>query len=516
MMRALPSTRLLPPTIALMGALLSLKSVALVRSLVNGPSAPAPTMIAVAQAAGHGEAKPAEKTQDKPAKPAAAKPDGKEDAAPAAAAPPAPSDPPVSAAERAVLLDLRQRRQELDARDAALAARESMLTAAEQKLAVRVGELTALQKRLEALEAGRAQREEASWQGLVKVYETMKPRDAATIFNDLEKDVLLNVLDRMKDSKAALVLAAMNPDRAREATTQLAQLRSARNALPGPAGVGTGVSAPAGAGASGGAAAGTQAAAARTVGGGSGGAAAAGANAGASAVPAGAAAGGTAAPAGAAPAGAAPTTGAGAKPAAGHPGPTGSLTVTRPVAANTPPGPHTKGDAAGTAAAMAQRAEISPSAPPRTPPPAVSPFGITEPSRMAGAVAPPAAPTPPAVPIVAAVAAPPPPHAGVAAAAARSEIAAITARSGVTATAAQAPIAPAAPPNGGGRAETPAAPQASPDLLALHAGKPTPLAASVAAAVAAMQAAQRSPPPAAPSAETGAQATAQKASKTPG
>ncbi len=101
--------------------------------------------------------------------------------------------PPVSDGERAVLLDLRQRRQELDARDAALSVRESILAAAEQKLQARVEELGALQKKLQDLEAARQQREEAGWQGLVKVYEAMKPRDAATIFNDLQMPVLLHL-----------------------------------------------------------------------------------------------------------------------------------------------------------------------------------------------------------------------------------------------------------------------------------------------------------------------------------
>ena len=50
----------------------------------------------------------------------------------------------------------------------------------------RVEELGALQKKLQDLEAARQQREEAGWQGLVKLYETMKPRDAAVIFNDLQ------------------------------------------------------------------------------------------------------------------------------------------------------------------------------------------------------------------------------------------------------------------------------------------------------------------------------------------
>ena len=132
-------------------------------------------------------------------------------------------------AERAVLLELRQRREELDARDAALAARESLLAAAGQKLSARVAELQALQKKLEALDAARKEREDASWQGLVKLYEAMKPRDAATIFNDLEMPVLLQVVDRMKEAKAAPVLAAMQPDKARDLTAQLAQMRTHRD-----------------------------------------------------------------------------------------------------------------------------------------------------------------------------------------------------------------------------------------------------------------------------------------------
>ena len=99
----------------------------------------------------------------------------------------------------------------------------------EQKLSARVAELQALQKKLEALDAARKEREDASWQGLVKLYEAMKPRDAATIFNDLEMPVLLQVVDRMKEAKAAPVLAAMQPDKARDVTAKLAQMRTQRD-----------------------------------------------------------------------------------------------------------------------------------------------------------------------------------------------------------------------------------------------------------------------------------------------
>jgi flagellar motility protein MotE (MotC chaperone) len=87
-----------------------------------------------------------------------------------------------------------------------------------------------LQHQLEGLQQARQQRDDASWQGLVKLYESMKPRDAATIFNDLEMPVLLGVVDRMKDRTAAPILAAMQPEKARELTIKLATLRTKRAA----------------------------------------------------------------------------------------------------------------------------------------------------------------------------------------------------------------------------------------------------------------------------------------------
>ncbi len=152
-------------------------------------------------------------------------------------APPAadPGPPPVSEAERTLLQDLRARKAELDARERATAEREAVLSAAEHKLSERVTELTALQTRLEQLDAERRRHDEANWAGLVKTYESMKPRDAATIFNDLDLAVLLPVLDRMKEAKAAPVLAAMQPERARLVTQRLAQMRSEATAVP-PAG----------------------------------------------------------------------------------------------------------------------------------------------------------------------------------------------------------------------------------------------------------------------------------------
>jgi flagellar motility protein MotE (MotC chaperone) len=220
--------RLLPVVMLAMLGLAGLKSAGLVRAALA-------------------ESKPAE------SKPAASKPAARPGPAAAANAPPpvlssepapqvitppppaATAAPPVSEAERAILLDLRRRRGELDDREAALATREGLLAATEKRLAERAGELADLQKRLEALETARQAHDEANWKGMVKVYETMKPREAAAIFNDLDRPVLLAVLDRMKEAKAAAVLAAMSPERARQITAELAQRRLQANRPADPA-----------------------------------------------------------------------------------------------------------------------------------------------------------------------------------------------------------------------------------------------------------------------------------------
>ncbi|MBV1797975.1 MotE family protein [Siccirubricoccus sp. G192] len=141
-----------------------------------------------------------------------------------AAAPDPP--PPEQQAERAVLEGLRARRIELDTREQAVAAREMVLAATERRLGQRIEELTVLQQRLAAADQARTEREEAGWRQMVKLYEGMRPRDAAAIFDDLDMPVLVQLVDRMREAKAAPVLGAMRPERARLLTAELARHRA--------------------------------------------------------------------------------------------------------------------------------------------------------------------------------------------------------------------------------------------------------------------------------------------------
>lgn len=204
------TVRTLPLTIAAMAALAAVKTASLAGS-------------AGWSAAPEAHASATQETP-RPAPPSPAPSPAPEGAA-AGCQPDPAAPPPVSAAERAALQELRARRDQLDTRERQVAVKESVLAAAETRVAGRVKELSSLQARLQAMEDDRKKHEEADWQGLVRTYEAMRPRDAAAIMTGMDDTVLLEVFDRMNDRKAALVLAAMPPDRARTVTTQLAEKR---------------------------------------------------------------------------------------------------------------------------------------------------------------------------------------------------------------------------------------------------------------------------------------------------
>ena len=123
---------------------------------------------------------------------------------------------------------LTERREELDRRTRELDQRDALLTAAQQRIDQKVTELTELRTNIEGLLRQVDEKQTAQLESLVKIYETMKPKDAARIFEALEMPVLLDVVERMREGKSAPVLAAMDPLKAKEVTASLVE----RRALP--------------------------------------------------------------------------------------------------------------------------------------------------------------------------------------------------------------------------------------------------------------------------------------------
>ena len=152
----------------------------------------------------------------------------------AVAAPPAVDDRrdlPLSEAEIGLLQQLAQRRDALDARTRATEQREALLRAAEARIDQKIGELKSMQAIVERLIKVYDEQQEAKIQSLVKIYETMKPKEAARIFEELEMETLLLVAERMKERKLAPIMAVMDPTKAKRVTIELARLRQV---LPAP------------------------------------------------------------------------------------------------------------------------------------------------------------------------------------------------------------------------------------------------------------------------------------------
>jgi flagellar motility protein MotE (MotC chaperone) len=144
-----------------------------------------------------------------------------------------PSDvgniPEYTDAEIQVLQSLSGRREALEQRGTELEQREALLKAAEQRIDAKVQELKQLQGAMESLIRRYDEDEEARKKSLVKIFETMKPAEAARIFEQMDLPVLVDLIDRMKERNAAPVLAQMHPARAKQVTAELARRRQ-----PGP------------------------------------------------------------------------------------------------------------------------------------------------------------------------------------------------------------------------------------------------------------------------------------------
>ena len=82
--------------------------------------------------------------------------------------------------------------------------------------------LEALEARINAMVDEKRTLEEAQFTAVVAMYETMKPKDAAAIFDELEMDVLLRVARAVNPRKMAPIMARMNPLKAKALTAGLA------------------------------------------------------------------------------------------------------------------------------------------------------------------------------------------------------------------------------------------------------------------------------------------------------
>ena len=221
-----PFFRLLPALIAVAALMLSVRVIDLKNGFLDLPSVRVASELQAQQAA--------PKAQETTA-PATGAP------APAGTGTPGPAPAPAARTEQQasvpsdtggfsqteldVLQKLQERRTTLDARERDIDRRESLQKAAENQIERKISEMKTLQSTIEGLLRQYNDQEDAKMRSLVKIYENMKPKDAAKIFEQLEMPIMLEVVERMKEQKVAPILAEMDPTKARNLTSELAQRR---------------------------------------------------------------------------------------------------------------------------------------------------------------------------------------------------------------------------------------------------------------------------------------------------
>jgi flagellar motility protein MotE (MotC chaperone) len=129
----------------------------------------------------------------------------------------------VSPSERAILERLQSRRQELETRAREIDIRENLLKAAEKRIESKVEELKAIESRAATEKEQKAEAENTRLKGLVTTYESMKPKDAAKVFDRLEMPVLIEIASQIAPRKMSDIMGLMQTDAAERLTVELAR-----------------------------------------------------------------------------------------------------------------------------------------------------------------------------------------------------------------------------------------------------------------------------------------------------
>jgi flagellar motility protein MotE (MotC chaperone) len=133
----------------------------------------------------------------------------------------APPDADTSPAELDILKQLSDRREQLEKRSRDLDTRESLLKVTEQRVDEKLKEMGTLRQQLQAMVNQASGAQQVQLDNLVKIYETMKPEEAAKILEALDMPVLLGVIQKMKPARTAPIMAKMTPEKAKEITVAL-------------------------------------------------------------------------------------------------------------------------------------------------------------------------------------------------------------------------------------------------------------------------------------------------------
>lgn len=123
---------------------------------------------------------------------------------------------------QAMLAALRGRETRLAEQEAKAAEREQTLALARKEIDTKIATLEATEQKLAQTIALADQASEKDVAKLVAMYETMKPKDAAKLFGEMDPDFAAGFLAQMRSDAAAAVLAGLAPAKAYAISLKLA------------------------------------------------------------------------------------------------------------------------------------------------------------------------------------------------------------------------------------------------------------------------------------------------------
>lgn len=129
--------------------------------------------------------------------------------------------PEIESGEKILLRRLSERRAELEDRERLVNEREALISAAEKKLEQRIADLKSAEAEMKA-ELDARKTVEATVKPVIIMYESMKPKDAARIFEKLDVKDVLPIAQAMNPRKLSDILAQLDPATAGKITVGLA------------------------------------------------------------------------------------------------------------------------------------------------------------------------------------------------------------------------------------------------------------------------------------------------------
>jgi len=124
-----------------------------------------------------------------------------------------------------LLQQMATRRSELDQWKKDLDLRASLIEASSVKLDEKIVKLEELKAATQKLLDEYKVEDDKKLKSIIKVYENMKPKDAATVFDQLDMPILLEIVQQMNERRLSAILAKMDSTKAKDLTQKIIENR---------------------------------------------------------------------------------------------------------------------------------------------------------------------------------------------------------------------------------------------------------------------------------------------------